>query len=138
MSTDETGADDEGQGTSKDHLRRLCQDLQGANKTHSIKSKERNSLMQNQSKQIQDLSRQIAKLQVVIKRGEVDMKAQKESYEIRATEEMKSTVELQRKELDKISQHNESVLKKQMIMMENAPNTFKSYTQMIRAKNSKN
>lgn len=140
ISTEETGVlgdDNEGgQGTSKDRLRRLCIDLQGANKTHSIKSKERNSLMQNQNKQIQDLSRQIAKLQVVIKKGEVDMKAQKESYEIRATEEMKTTLELQRVELDKISQHNEIVLKEQMVLMQNAPNTFKSYTQMMRTKNS--
>jgi hypothetical protein len=48
-----------GEKTSKNKLKRTCRELQDANKSHSIKSKERKLVMQEQGKQIQDLSREV-------------------------------------------------------------------------------
>jgi Kinesin motor domain len=123
-----------GKEVSKDKLKKLCVDLQEANRLHTIKFKDRNMLLQEQSKQIEELSKQINRLQVVIKRGANDLSVQKESFEVRATEEKKLANDMQRLEIDKLTQHNDIFVKKKMALLQDAPNTFKSYTQMVRVK----
>lgn len=134
--TDLTDGSDNSTGkeVSRDKLKKLCVDLQEANRMHTIKFKDRNMLLQEQSKQIEDLSKQINRLQVVIKRGNNDLSVQKESYEVRATEEKKLANDMQRLEIDKLTQHNDIFVKKRMALLQDAPNTFKSYTQMVRVK----
>jgi Kinesin motor domain len=123
-----------GKEVSKDKLKKLCVDLQEANRLHIIKFKDRNILLQEQSKQIEDLSKQINRLQVVIKRGANDLSVQRESFEVRATEEKKLANDMQRLEIDKLTQHNDIFVKKRMALLQDAPNTFKSYTQMMKLK----
>lgn len=123
-----------GKAMTKDMLKKLCVDLQEANRMHTIKFKDRNVLLQEQSKQIEDLSKQISRLQVVIKRGTNDLSVQKESFEVRATEEKNLASDMHRLEIDKLTQHNDIFVKKRMALLQDAPNTFKSYTQMMRVK----
>jgi predicted TIM-barrel fold metal-dependent hydrolase len=136
---EDEGSDEEGLSASqpgvkmsRKKLKRVYLELQDANRVHSLKSKERKVLMQEQGKQIQVLSMQVSRLALAVRRNDSEMMLQKDSISLRALEEAKLINESHRREMDKLIEHHETANKRQMNVIQNAPNTFKTYTELVK------
>ena len=117
---------------SKKKMKKCLMELSEANKNHSIKSKERKALMQEQGKQIEDLTRQGSRLQLAAKHHDVAMQQLQERDEMQREEDLKTSEEMHRKEMDKLIAQYESARKKALEVFDKAPSTFKNYTNLIK------
>ena len=84
---------------SKKKMKKILMELNEANRNHSIKSKERKVLMHEQGRSIEELSRQVSRLQLAVKHHDVALQQQKEIMELKSEENLKNSEEMHRKEL---------------------------------------
>ena len=82
---------------SKKKMKKMLMELTEANRNHSVKSKERKVLMQEQGRQIEELSRQVSRLTLAAKHHDVALAQLKEAEGLRREEDLKASEDMHRK-----------------------------------------
>ena len=118
----------------QDNYQKMYLELLEKSKSYSNKSKANKLLLQESGIRVQDLSKQLVKLQNIIKRHDQSMIGQMSTLDLRRIDERKALTDLHRHELDQLISHHETAMKKQSIIFQNAPSVFKSQTQIIKMK----
>ena len=120
--------------TGQDSYQKMYLELLEKNKSYSDKSKANKLLLQESGIRVQDLSKQLVKLQNIIKRHDQNVIGQRSTMDLRRIEEKKTLTDLHRHELDQLISHHEIAIKKQSEIFQNAPSVFKSLTQILKMK----
>jgi len=115
-----------------ERTKRMISDLQEQNRSLTAKSKEKKIIMEEQGKQIQDMSNEIVRCQTTIKHKEYEYKMLLEEKE-RAVAEVEATLKKNHAfELEDVISNNKAVINRQQTALQNAPDTIKAYTQLLR------
>ena len=133
----ERGRDGDGnkvRGSKDDKYQKMYFEQLENIKLYSNKSKENKLLLQESGIQVQELSKQLVKLQNIIKRHDQTLIIQRDTLDMKRDEERKTLIETHKEELSKLILYHDITIKKQSEIFHNAPTVFKSYTQIIKSK----
>ena len=119
-------------GLNPDKMKRVIAELQESNAKLSARTKEQKAHIDDQGRQMQELSAEVVKLQTSLKHKE---------YEYNRLEEERDKALVDQEALLKanfettaarLSAHNKAVLLEQQAVIQSVPETFRSYTALLR------
>lgn len=121
-----------GGGAGNQKMKKIISELQDANSQLQAKLKDRKVLMDEQGRQIQEMSNELTRLQTNIRHKEYEYKQLSEEKE-RALAQLEANLkEAHGKELDELVANNRSLQQLHQTALQNAPESFKVYGTLIK------
>ncbi|RYH27265.1 hypothetical protein EON65_13630 [archaeon] len=114
-----------------DKLQKTIKELKESNEAHSIRSKERKMLVDEQAKELQKLSTELVKCKTTIKHKEFEYTSLMEDKDRALTEQRQVLESKFKEEMDSLIQSNKEILQMQQVENDKIPAAVKEYTQFI-------
>jgi len=121
-----------GSGPGNQKMKKIISELQDANSQLQAKLKDRKVLMDEQGRQIQEMTNELTRLQTSIRHKEYEYKQLADEKE-RALSHLESNMkDAHSKELDELVSNNRSLQQTHQTTLQNAPESFKVYGALIK------
>lgn len=122
-------------GMNPDKMRRIIADLQESNTKMSARTREQKTTIEEQGRSMQELSSEVVKLQTTLVHKD-HMYKELEAEKAKALLDQETVMsERFASEAERLASHNKSILLEQQAVIQSVPDTFRSYTTLLRKTN---
>lgn len=126
-----SGTNQQSTSSAMDKFQKTIKELKESNEMHSMRSKERKMLADEQAKELQKLSTELVKCKTTIKHKEFEYSTLMEDKE-RALNEQRQVLENKhREELEALLHSNKEILRLQQMENDRIPAAVKEYTELV-------
>jgi hypothetical protein len=121
-----------GGGAGGSRMKKVIAELQEANRVQQQKLKEVKLQMEEQGRQLQDVSNELTKANTTIRHKDYEYKCLNEEKDRLLAEQFEQLREKHCNEIQQIIQNNKELSEQQATTMKNAPESFKIYSALIK------